>query len=206
MKNKEYLEYTYLHRQAYLYVVEKMFATTDDLHDAMIEAARYHDLDKAVLYTIISKKNASLYHKLTANHHIMGKPYGPKEIPYQYKVEAIVDYECAGYTKADKPLNAYDTIRNSELFTQEWKDELLEICDYYGIARSYRNLSDDREFLEYRLKLPVPSEKNIIMELYDYLSHVPNNVMNVLRTKYNIDKIDGGQMEIIVENEIQKLR
>ena len=65
-----------------------------------------HDLDKVILYNIWPHKKVKNFHRTTARHHVESKINKNRK---DY-IEMIVDWECARYTKPDKPLNAYDTL------------------------------------------------------------------------------------------------
>ena len=62
----------------------------------------FHDLDKVILYPILGKKLTHSLHRKFSGHH-----YHNGDI--KNKVEAMFDWECARYTKPDKPLDAFDT-------------------------------------------------------------------------------------------------
>lgn len=166
MVNMGYLHYTYAHRIAFRYVVEKLVKNQEEKEELLVRA-RYHDLDKAFLYTLIDKKDASDYHRMHCSHHMCNA------IPKSRldRLEAVLDYECAGYTKEDKPRNAYDTIR--ELFPQD-ESVMMPILHELGIDYSYENKPDDEEwvaFLKNERKWP-PTDEGVMEEIYDYvLSH-----------------------------------
>ena len=89
--------YTLNHKQAYL-------ATQLAIIGNISETGILHDTDKLVLYGLIDKRQASKAHRLYARHHIqVSKTDRDLE-------DCIIDYECARYTKPDKPLNAYNTV------------------------------------------------------------------------------------------------
>lgn len=77
---------------------------------------KYHDVDKIVMYALfpwLGVECINHIHTLLQNHHPCykdlddNKAYKPKdEVEW---TEAVVDWECARFTKPDKPLNAYDT-------------------------------------------------------------------------------------------------
>ena len=77
---------------------------------------KYHDVDKIVMYALfpwLGVECINHIHTLWQNHHPTymdlngNKAYKPKdEVEW---TEAVVDWECARFTKPDKPLNAYDT-------------------------------------------------------------------------------------------------
>jgi hypothetical protein len=175
MRNKEYLEYTYNHRKAVIFVTNKFISKgliTGDTASAMIKRAKKHDLDKAFLYTLIDKPLASRYHKLTSSHHMQANNITDKWM-LDY-IEAIIDYESSYYTKDDKPLNAYDTIMNAEKYNLGLRncEEMLRILKSFGMDRSYTVDRNNQEWQDYYYgymdKCP-PTEENILSEIYTYL-------------------------------------
>ena len=65
-----------------------------------------HDFDKVILYNIWPHNKVKSFHRSTARHHVENNI---KKTRNDY-IEMIIDWECARYTKPDKPLNAYDTL------------------------------------------------------------------------------------------------
>lgn len=77
----------------------------------------YHDWDKLLLYVFCpwlgTKKISKLHQKYNSHHPVWYDKDNWSHNKKAYEidfVEAIIDWECARYTKADKPLNAYDTM------------------------------------------------------------------------------------------------
>ena len=167
MRNFEYYAYTFRHRQAIKYLIFKLIKD-DEVKKEMLKRATLHDMDKVILYQFLDKKEASNYHRLNSQHHM------ENDLPKTYfdKLEAILDYESAGYTKPDKPLNAFDTINR---FKNEGKldvalcEELLDICKEYGLNKSYSVLKD-KEGLEYLKVFNTVSKKNIYTEIITYFA------------------------------------
>lgn len=87
------------HKIAYLYVQFK--------YDHNITwRAICHDCDKMLLIIFcwnLSTTYISTYHRIRSRHHI--KANTEKDRYYQ-----IIDYECARYTKKDKPYSAYEWV------------------------------------------------------------------------------------------------
>ena len=86
-----------------------------------------HDLDKVILYNIWPHKKVKNFHRATARHHVENKI---KKNKSDY-IEMVIDWECARYTKPDKPLNAYDTLYK---WYPELEKEILPILEEYNIA------------------------------------------------------------------------
>ncbi|MEG1141054.1 MAG: hypothetical protein RSE41_01110 [Clostridia bacterium] len=63
-----------------------------------------HDMDKIILYLIYDKKQTSKIHRKYSSHHIT---LNKTKINY---LDAVIDWECARFTKPDKPLTARETL------------------------------------------------------------------------------------------------
>ncbi len=179
MKNIEYCKYTYRHRKAFSYLVDKLIKD-EKIRKEMEKRARFHDLDKMTLYLFIDKKQASSYHRKTSFHHLENNL--PKTF-YDY-LEVIIDFECAGYTKPDKPLNAYDTI--SEIYRDRIDkniyDLLINILRKYNLDSSY-SVSDDRFGVDFIRQYENITEEMILYEILDYTSHFSNSSFIKLQAK-----------------------
>lgn len=89
------IKYTWEHKKAYLRV-EKQLTGKNTLRGYL------HDLDKLILYVIgVPKDTAHRIHTAFAPHHI-------RDGKVKYPKGAVIDWECARYTKPDKPFNARD--------------------------------------------------------------------------------------------------
>ena len=89
----ERIKYTSKHKIAFL-KMEKQLLGKNTFRSYL------HDLDKLIMYIVgFPKKLAHNIHVATAPHHVRnGKIKKP--------IQAIIDWECARFTKPDKPLNA----------------------------------------------------------------------------------------------------
>lgn len=99
--------YTKNHRKAFL-KIEK------ELTGKNTFSGYLHDLDKLFLYPILGVKLAHKIHRKYSKHHI------PRCLNKKNTIiQAIIDWECARFTKPDKPLNARDTLNKyySEYFS-----------------------------------------------------------------------------------------
>lgn len=110
--------YTYKHKKAFLKVEKEVLG-----HNTF--RGLYHDLDKLILYPILGKKLTSKIHRKYACHHINNL-----ESPQDYE-HMIIDWECARYTKPDKPLSAYDFLMTKY---PDRKDEILPFIKKLGLA------------------------------------------------------------------------
>lgn len=64
----------------------------------------FHDIEKPWLQLFISHDKVSKWHREHSRHHVEYK--GSKKLDY---LGMIIDWECARYTKPNKPLNARKT-------------------------------------------------------------------------------------------------
>ncbi len=106
----DYVKYTLAHRKAFREVEKELFGK--------VSISGYlHDMDKVLLYPIFGKDMVSKWHREFSKHH-------KKACKYKHYCQMVVDWECARKTKADKPLNAYDTLYK---FYPELEDKILPI-------------------------------------------------------------------------------
>lgn len=189
MKNLEYCKYTYRHRKAFYYVVNKIIKD-ETIKKEMLTRARFHDLDKMTLYMFLEKKTSSSYHKNFSHHHLENNL--PKTF-YDY-LESVIDFECAGYTKPDKLLNAYDTIEKifKTQVDSDVYDSLIDILKKYNLNSSYCVL-DDHAGLEYLKRYENVTEEMLIYEVLDYVNNFKNNTFTVFQ-KDILKTIEKGEL------------
>lgn len=96
IKNAEKIQYTIKHRKAFR-KIEKQLLGKNTIRSV------FHDLDKIIMMFFVDKKKASEIHRKNSRHHDKART----EKDY---IQMIIDWECARYTKADKPLNARETL------------------------------------------------------------------------------------------------
>lgn len=68
-----------------------------------------HDVDKIILYIFYEKNIVTNLHRNTTSHHVDFKAVG--SLTYENMLDAILDWECARFTKPDKPLTARETLK-----------------------------------------------------------------------------------------------
>jgi hypothetical protein len=88
-------------------------------------------------------------------------------------LEAILDYESGGYTKPDKPLNAFDTINKFKAngtVCPERCDQLIAICKSYGLDSSY-SVHDDLVGMEYCNAYQHVTEEMIAADIVNYFKY-----------------------------------
>ena len=69
MKNLNWCIYTYRHRRAFEYCVNKLIHDPD-LKEEMLKRARIHDMDKMVMYLFLEQKEAQKIHMMHQPHHL----------------------------------------------------------------------------------------------------------------------------------------
>ena len=94
--NKEKICYTKKHREAFRKVEKQLLG-----HNTF--RSLFHDLDKIILLHFLNKERVSTLHRLHSHHHDKAKTRNDY-------IQMIIDWECARFTKPDKPLNARDTL------------------------------------------------------------------------------------------------
>ena len=177
MKNPEWCRYTYLHRKAFEYCVRKLIRDPG-LRDEMLRRARVHDMDKMVMYLFMEQKDAQQRHIETQPHHL------ENNLPRTYYdlVETVIDYECAPYTKPDKPLNAYDFVLllvKLKVLDGETGNILTDIMAELGIDHT-GTVSEDTEGREYIESFGEVSEEEIFKEILSYVNGLPQSELNKL--------------------------
>lgn len=95
----EHIPYTLKHRKAFL-KIEKQLLKRNTI------AGYFHDLDKIIFYILLpflGTENIQKIHRTISRHHVNRR----KNPNY---IAMVIDWECARYTKPDKPLNARETL------------------------------------------------------------------------------------------------
>lgn len=105
--------YTLKHRKAFL-KVEKMLLGHNTIRGHL------HDLDKVILKLFLSKDAVKRIHRNYSRHH--SKNAHTK----QDYIQMVIDWECARYTKPDKPLNARETLYK---YYSELKPKIIPILE-----------------------------------------------------------------------------
>ena len=183
MRNFDYCKYTFLHRKALQYYIEKNNYLTQDEKQALLKRAKVHDMDKLVLYLFREKESASKYHRDHASHHLkQWVPFSDLDL-----LESIFDYECAALTKPDKPLNAYDTVLN---YYSDFKEYYLPVLKRLHMDSSYLAVSEeDKNYINQF----IPTEKTILAEIREYLQNnthaIYTELWNELCSKEEYEKL-----------------
>ncbi len=169
MKNLNWCIYTYRHRRAFEYCVNKLIHDPS-LREEMLKRARTHDMDKMVMYLFLEQKEAQKIHMMHQPHHLENSL--PKT--HEDLVETVIDYECAPYTKPDKPLNAYDftnKLMHMKVLDEEIGANLISIMEDLGIASSASN-QGDMEGHAYMEQFDEVTEDMIREEIQNYIEFI----------------------------------
>ena len=184
MKNLKWCIYTYRHRKAFEYCVRK-YIHEPALREELLRRAAVHDMDKMIMYIFMDQKDAQEMHVKTQPHHL------ENDLPRTYEdyVETVMDYECAPYTKPDKPLNAYDftqLLMDWKALDEETGNKLISIMEDIGIANSTTYI-DDVEGQRYISSLEEVTEEMIYEEIRTYLNENPDNDLDtILRYQFDV--------------------
>lgn len=165
MNNFEWCVYTYKHRKAFWYLTEKLIAD-EKLRGRMLLRAKVHDMDKMVMYLYLDQITSQKIHVRTQPHHLES---GLGE-SYEDFLETVIDYESAPYTKPDKPLNAYDFVKellSMKLVRKEQAEKLFSIMHELGIDSSYS--FHDSEWENYIKDMGEVTEEMIQTEVMEYV-------------------------------------
>ena len=94
--NKDKILYVKQHRKAFR-IIEKQLLGYNTVRSL------FHDLDKFILLHFFKEPKIQKLHRRYARHHDRAKTKSDY-------LQMVIDWECARYTKPDKPLNARDTL------------------------------------------------------------------------------------------------
>ncbi|MCQ2522494.1 MAG: hypothetical protein MJ105_08980 [Lachnospiraceae bacterium] len=137
-----------------------------ELLTAILERAKWHDVDKLVMYMALDQR-------LSQEHHVQMQPHHLECMQEKSEIdllETVIDYECSPYTKPDKPLNAYDFLNkliSMNLVETTTANRLLEIMHTLGIDRSY-SVTEDQDGMAYANSLTDITEEMILQETEGY--------------------------------------
>lgn len=124
-RNFKKIKYTFLHKLAFL-KIEKQLLGKNTLRGYL------HDIDKLIMYCFLPTDKAHAIHVKHSRHHDKCKTHDDY-------VEMVIDWECARYTKADKPLNAAETLK---AFYPHMKDEIAPVLEELGLIDEKWYLDD----------------------------------------------------------------
>ena len=105
------IKYTWNHKKAFL-KTEKQLLGRNSISGYL------HDLDKVFLYLFFKKEHVRKIHRRYSKHHKRAKT----EKDY---IQMVIDWECARFTKPDKPLNARETLNTYYPYLKDKIEPLL---------------------------------------------------------------------------------
>ena len=132
-----HIPYTYKHSKCFRKLEKKLLG--DVTHGT------FHDFDKLfmfIFFPFLGEKCINKIHALIVDHHpIYFNPYTKSnESAIVYKngndvdwVEAVIDWECARFTKPDKLLDSYDTFKKYYNVSEEYQIKAVSAMLYLGL-------------------------------------------------------------------------
>lgn len=129
----KHIPYSWYHSRCYIDVEEFLRNGKCD--------HKWHDMDKIVMFVLfpwLGPDCINDIHTLTQPHHPCYWADGEKLNKPWWTVDwhqAVVDWECARFTKPDKPLNAYDTLlkyyNEEKNYFRSAMDAMIDLGLYY---------------------------------------------------------------------------
>ena len=126
LRNEDYIKYTWNHKKAFL-KVEKILLGKNTIRGYL------HDVDKLFMYMFLSKKLASKLHRKYSHHHIN------KAKTIADYTQMIIDWECARFTKEDKPLDAFETLYK---YYPQLEPIILPLLKKYDVKTKMENIKN----------------------------------------------------------------
>ena len=123
-KNKKYIQYTWKHKIAFLRV-EKIVLGKNTIRGYL------HDTEKIFLYLFLPKKTVSRIHRKISRHHV-NRAKTTSDF-----LQMMIDWECARFTKADKPLDAYETLYK---YYPQLEDIMIPLLQGYRIKEKMKSV------------------------------------------------------------------
>ena len=123
-KNQRYkIRYSLEHRKAFLDVEKKLLGKNTI-------RGYLHDVDKIILYHFLPTEFVHTCHQWWSKHHER------RAKTHNDFVQMVIDWECARFTKPDKPLDAYDTLYK---FYPHMEDKILPILKELNLIKYVKN-------------------------------------------------------------------
>lgn len=119
-KNQRYkIKYSLKHRKAFLELEKKLLGKNTI-------RGYLHDVDKIILYHFLPTEFVHTCHQWWSKHHQR------RAKTHDDFVQMVIDWECARFTKPDKPLDAYDTLYK---FYPHMEDKILPILEELNLMK-----------------------------------------------------------------------
>lgn len=123
------LWYIIKHKIAYLYIEIKYW-------HKITWRGIFHDMDKVLLILFcwdLSVEEINYFHKIRSRHHCRASTH-------EDRLYQIIDYECARYTKKDKPMSASQYVEymwDTDRISKELYDEYNKVIDELKLPKYY---------------------------------------------------------------------
>ena len=116
----KHIPYTWKHYRAFLKTEKNLLG---------YYKYKFHDWDKLLMYIFMPYLGTQQIHKHHQNHrsHHLTSNKSISKINFE---EAIIDWECARFTKPDKPLNARQTLQT---YYSEYAENVIPILEKLGL-------------------------------------------------------------------------
>lgn len=119
-KNQRYkIRYSLEHRKAFLDLEKKLLGKNTI-------RGYLHDVDKIILYHFLPTEFVHTCHQWWSKHHQR------RAKTHDDFVQMVIDWECARFTKPDKPLDAYDTLYK---FYPHMEDKILPVLKELNLIK-----------------------------------------------------------------------
>lgn len=169
----EHIIYTLKHKKALIMTYIELTGLLPSYDSRLY----WHDTEKLFMYMYLNDcRTASTLHINSSIHH-----FGNWETE-EDKIEAVLDYECARFTKPDKPLNAYETILK---YRPDAEEILGYILDKYEIHSENRLDYNFNLFYEYQNELEELFVENTLHILHLCFEYAETHTLDELLNWYN---------------------
>ena len=119
-KNQRYkIRYSLKHRKTFLDLEKKLLGKNTI-------RGYLHDVDKIILYHFLPTEFVHTCHQWWSKHHQR------RAKTHDDFVQMVIDWECARFTKPDKPLDAYDTLYK---FYPHMEDKILPVLKELNLIK-----------------------------------------------------------------------
>lgn len=185
MKNWKHIKRVLIHRYALVYTIDKV-VVEGTIKDLLLKRAKYHDLDRVLLYSLLPRDIADTYHLAYSNHHLEECNLCDKSALDIY--ESVLNYESKGYTEPGKSDSAWSVIKNLE---SPYKSKAETVCESLGIDRYYQNSPSDPVWCEYSKSIPKMTETLVLKELYNWVLNNRESAYELLEFVDRVSKNTG---------------
>lgn len=116
MKNIAHIRYTQAHRKMFRKIERQLLGYNTF-------RSLFHDLDKVLMYPFIDEHVVNKIHRKYSRHHSKARTTNDY-------IQMAIDWECARFTKPDKPLNARETLYK---YYPELIDKITPILERFNL-------------------------------------------------------------------------